>query len=190
MTSESPADPAFDTIRSSRLRALLRYWAEKSAGRAMPLREQIEPLEIPTLLSIAMLADVAPNGPRMRLLGSEATEAYGRETRGQPVVDIQFGDFTVPWLSAFFSVIKSAKPAFAAGTYRRGSELCRIETVLMPLTEDGSSVSQIFGGLSIRQMLSDRTTGQNSPRDFSIPFAGVASDGMDSRQGPAIRDYR
>ena len=169
------AEPNGDAVHSARLRALLRYWAEKSAGRAMPFRRQIEPTEIPRLLPIALLADVTPSGGRMRLLGSEATAAYGKETRGLGVAEIHFGDFTVPWLDTFFRAVQSGKPACAAGTYRRGNELCRIETVLMPLTEDGSSVSQIFGGLLIRPILSGRAVGRSNPLDFSRNSAGTMS---------------
>jgi hypothetical protein len=182
MSDLIPAEPAAEALHSARLRALLRYWAETSAGRAMPFRRQIEPTEIPRLLPIALLADVTQTGARMRLLGSEATAAYGKETRGATIAEIQFGDFTVPWLDAFFRVIQSGKPAYAAGTYRRGNELCRIETVLMPLTEDGSSVSQIFGGLLIRPVLSGRTTGQDNPLDFSMKSAGTLSGGADSKR--------
>ena len=177
-----PAEPIGDAVQSARLRALLRYWAEKSPGRAMPFRHQIEPTEIPRLLPIALLADVTHAGARMRLLGSEATAAYGKETRGAQVAEIQFGDFTVPWLDAFFRVIQSGKPACAAGTYRRGNELCRIETVLMPLTEDGSSVNQIFGGLQIRPILRGRASGQDRTLDFSRNSAGTMSGGVDSKR--------
>jgi hypothetical protein len=175
------AEPIGDAVHSTRLRALLRYWAEKSAGRAMPFRQQIEPTEIPRLLPIALLADVTGTGARMRLLGSEATAACGKETRGAAIAEIQFGDFTVSWLDTFFRVIQSGKPACAAGTYRRGNELCRIETVLMPLTEDGSSVSQIFGGLLIRPILTGRIVGRSNPIDFSTNSAGKMSGGPMSR---------
>ena len=176
------AEPTGDAVHSARLRALLRYWSEKAAGRAMPFRHDIEPTEIPRLLPIALLADVTHAGVRMRLLGSEATAAYGKETRGLGIGEIQFGDFTVPWLDAFFRVIQSGKPACAAGTYRRGNELCRIETVLMPLTADGSSVNQVFGGLLIRPILRSRAVGQDRTLDFSKNSAGTVSGSVDSRR--------
>ncbi len=182
MSDLNPAEPTAETVRSARLQALLRYWTDKSAGGAMPFRRQIEPTEIPRLLPIALLAQVTASGATMRLLGSEATNAYGKETRGLGVADIQFGEFTVWWLDAFFRVIQSAKPAFAAGAYRRGTVLCRIETVLMPLTEDGLSVSQVFGGLLIRPVLNSGTVGQDRIRDFSKPLAGTISGGTDSRR--------
>lgn len=174
------AEPTGDAVHSARLRALLRYWSEKAAGRAMPFRHDIEPTEIPRLLPIALLADVTHAGVRMRLLGSETTAAYGKETRGAEIAEIQFGDFTVPWLEAFFRVIQSGEPACAAGTYQRGNELCRIETVLLPLTHDGSSISQIFGGLLIRPILRGRTVGQDSPLDFSMKSAGAITRDMET----------
>ena len=185
MSDLNPAELTAETVCSARLRALLRYWTEKSGGGAIPFRQQIEPTEIPRLLPIVLLADITLSGTTMRLLGSDATNAYGKEMRGLGVADIQFGEFTVSWLDAFLRVIQSAKPAFAVGTYRRGTELCRIETVLMPLTEDGSSVSQIFGGLLIRPVLNNRSIGRDSFPDFSKPLAGTTSGGADSRRaGP------
>jgi hypothetical protein len=182
MSNLNPAEPAADTMLSARLRAVLRYWAEKAAGSTMPFRRQIDPIEIPSILPIALLADVTPLGARMRLLGSEATSAYGSETRNCLVADIQLGEFTVDWQDAFSRVIQSARPAYAAGTYRRGTELCRIETVLTPLTEDGTSISQIFGGLLIRQIARHNAIGQKKNDGFSAGGAGEMTGGADSRR--------
>jgi hypothetical protein len=182
MSDLNPAEPVADTVRSARLRSLLRYWAEKAAGGTMPFRRQIDPIEIPSVLPIALLAEVTPSGARMRLLGSEATGAYGSETRHCPIADIQLGEFSVSWQDVFARVIRSARPAYATGTYRRGTELCRIETVLTPLTEDGSSISQIFGGLLIRPMARDGTIGQNRVRGLIAPIAAQTTGGADSRR--------
>jgi hypothetical protein len=187
MSNLNPAEPVADTVRNARLRAILRYWAEKSAGRAMPFRRQIDPIEISSILPIALLADVTPSGARMRLLGSEATDAYGSETRHCLIADIQLGEFTVVWEGAFSRVVQSARPAYATGTYRRGAELCRIETVLTPLTADGSSISQIFGGLLIRPIARDSTIGQNRIVGSIAPVAGQTTDGADSRRADGRR---
>jgi hypothetical protein len=182
MSNLNPAEPVADTIHSARLRSLLRYWAEKAAGGAMPFRRQIDPIEIPSILPIALLADVTPLGARMRLLGSEATSAYGSETRDYLVPDIQLGEFTVSWQDAFSRVIRSARPAYASGTYRRGTELCRIETVLTPLTADGASISQIFGGLLIRPIARDSAIGRNRIVGFAAPVAGQTTGEAHSRR--------
>ena len=182
MTDLNPAEPVADILRSARLRSLLRYWVEKATDGTMPFRWQIDPIEIPTILSIALLADATPSGARMRLLGSEATGAYGSETRNCLIADIQLGEFSVVWQGAFSRVIQSARPAYAMGTYRRGTELCRIETVLTPLTADGSSISQIFGGLLIRPIVHNGTMGQDRMRGFITPIAGETTGGSDNRR--------
>jgi hypothetical protein len=182
MSNLNPAEPVGDIVHSARLRSLLRYWVEKAAGGTMPFRRQIDPIEIPSILPIAMLADVTPLGARMRLLGSETTSAYGSETRDRLVADIQLGEFTVVWQDAFSRVVQSGRPAYATGTYRRGTELCRIETVLTPLTEDGSQVSQIFGGLLIRPIARDSAIGQNRIVGFSTRADGQPAGGTDSRR--------
>jgi hypothetical protein len=175
-------EPITETIRSARLRALLRYWVEKSAGLAMPFRRQIEPTEIPGILPITLLADVTPLGARMRLLGTEATSAYGSETRNCLVTDIQLGEFTVSWQDAFLRVVQSARPAYATGTYSRGTELCRVETVLAPLTEDGSSISQIFGGLMIRPAGRDTMIARDGIRGFTVVLSDRSAGGSDDRR--------
>jgi hypothetical protein len=182
MSELNPVEPAAESIRSARLRALLRYWAEKSAGLAIPFRRQIDPTEIPSILPIVLLADVTPAGARMRLLGTEATSAYGRETRNYLVSDIQLGEFTVSWQDAFLRVMQSARPACAAGTYLRGTELCRVETVLTPLTEDGSSISQIFGGLLIRPIAREGTIGRDRTGGFTMAINLPTPGAWDSRR--------
>jgi hypothetical protein len=182
MRELNPVEPITETIRSARLRALLRYWVEKSAGLAMPFRRQIEPIEIPGILPIALLADVTPSGARMRLLGTEATSAYGSETRNCLVADIQLGEFTVSWQDAFLRVVQSARPAYATGTYLRGTELCRVETVLTPLTEDGSSISQIFGGLLIRPAGRDSIIARDGSGGFIVVINDRTAGDSDSRR--------
>jgi len=164
-------------IASIRLRALMRYWNEKRGSRPMPLRLQIDPIEIPNALPVALLAQVTPSGPRMRLLGTEATNAYGRETKGQLVREIQFGEFDVTWQDAFERVIQSVAPVIAVGTYARGTEICRVETLLLPLTVDGYSVDQIFGGLVIRPLARDATIARKRQLFFDLP-GGDASKGQ------------
>jgi hypothetical protein len=171
-----------EMIRSVRLRALVRYWNGKRAGQPMPSRAAIDPIEIPRILPIVLLADATPDGARMRLLGTEATGAYGRETRGRLVHEIQFGEFDVPWQGAFGEVVRSAAPTFAVGTSRRGTELCRIETVLMPLTDDGSAVSQIFGGLVIRPLARDEAVERERARAFIVPLSEDATCGFEGRR--------
>ena len=141
-----------EKLRSARLRALVRYWNEKRQNRPMPARDEIDPIEIPNLLPIALIADTTGAEPRIRLLGSETTNAYGREMSGQLIGEVEFGEFTQFWREAFSLVRQSGAPVSAAGTFRSPTELCSVEVALMPLAHDGLSLSHIFGGLVIRPL--------------------------------------
>jgi hypothetical protein len=137
-------------VKNARLQGILRYWNEKRGDRAMPSLRQIDPIEIPKLLPIILLADILPTATRMRLLGTDSTNAYGRETRGRDVNDVNLGDFSPFWQKAFALVRSTGKPALASGPYRNGHELLDAESVLAPLSDDGTTISHILGGLLIR----------------------------------------
>jgi hypothetical protein len=137
-------------VKNARLQGILRYWNEKRGNHAMPALWQVDPIEIPRLLPIILIADILPEATRVRLMGTDATNAYGREPRGRDVNELSLGDFSPFWLSAFALVRGSGKPALAAGAYRNGMELLAAESVLAPLSDDGTTITHIFGGLFIR----------------------------------------
>jgi hypothetical protein len=155
------------------LRALFRYWNEKRGDLPMPQRAQIDPIEIARLLPVVVMADAAPTGARIRLIGTEATVGYGQEMRGRLVDEMDFGEFTPFWQEAFALVAASAGPAFAAGTFTKGNQHCCVEIALMPLSEDGLRVSQIFGGLLIAPV---DQSGMIAPRSAPAYVSRIVDD--------------
>jgi hypothetical protein len=137
-------------VKNPRLQGILRYWNELRGDRPMPALNQIDPIEIPKLLPIVLLADVTPGSVRMRLLGTDATNAYGRETRGADITELALGEFSPLWLKAFTLLRETERPVSAFGAFRSGLELLDAETVLTPLSDNGTTITQIFGGLLIR----------------------------------------
>ena len=137
-------------------------------------RQQIDPIEIPRLLPIVLMADATASGARMRLLGTDATEKYGQETRGKWVHELEFGEFTTVWMEAFAQVTRSGTPASANGRYCSGTKLYGIETVLMPLSNDGLSVTHIFGGL----VISFVSVGNAIEREFMKPSISFSSEAI------------
>ena len=142
--------PDGEGVKNARLQGILRYWNEKRGDGAMPSLRQIDPLEIPKLLPIILIADILPASTTMRLMGTDATNAYGRETRGRDVRELNLGDFSPFWQEAFTLVRGSGKPALATGPYRNGLELLDAESVLVPLSDDGTTITHVLGGLLIR----------------------------------------
>src|ERR1700691_1946571 len=67
-----------------RLELAYEYWLRKAAGRKLPRRRDIDPIEIPKLLPDVMLVDVEPDGRyRYRLIGTENTQAQGITATGR-----------------------------------------------------------------------------------------------------------
>jgi hypothetical protein len=147
-----PEETADHVIKDPRLKALVHYWELKCGSMPMPSRQQIDPIEIPRILPIVLIADVTPNGPRTRLLGTDPTAAFGEEMRGKLINEFQLGDFMSSWLEAFARLIKTRASTSAAGRFSNGTSRCGIEMVLLPLSDDGLLVSHILGGLLIRPL--------------------------------------
>ncbi len=122
----------------------------------MPARADIDPLEIPRLLPIVLIADAGAVPARMRLLGTEATEFYGREMRGRSIDAFNLGAFTPAWVKAFDLVTDTRHPTAAVGGYAQGARTCTIEAVLLPLSDQDGKFDLIFGGLHIRPVFWDR----------------------------------
>jgi len=67
-----------------RLEQVYLYWRGKAAGRAMPSRADIDPIEIPKLLPDVMLVERHEDGRyRYRLIGTENTRAHGMNATGR-----------------------------------------------------------------------------------------------------------
>lgn len=139
-------------VENPRLKALVRYWDSKRGSQPMPSRRQLDPIEIPRLLSIVLIADITMTGATVRLLGADTTAAYGKEIRGKRIDELDLGEFLPFWLEAFAVVIRSGNPASAGGPFHKGRELRQAETVLLPLSDNGTSISHVFGGLLIGPM--------------------------------------
>ncbi len=177
-----------------RLQALVRYWRDKRGQRPIPLRADIDPLEIPRLLSVVLMADVVVGGARIRLLGSEATNALGHEPRGRMITDIDLGEFTQAWREAFAAAVLSCEPVEAGGMIYRQGVASRADLVLMPLTLGSGSIDQIFGGLIIKSVLQYAASSHNAPvtyvrenpREHSFRFDDAASGSSRARGGGRI----
>lgn len=143
------------TIASARLRQLHDYWNRCRAGRAMPARADIDPLDIPRLLPILLLLDVEPGSGRLkvRVAGTAVVEMYGADYTGRYLDDIEFGDRRAAVLHDYTVCRLSRQPYVSEHSFwtTRGVTM-RIERVILPLSEDGETVSQLLAGLEFGQV--------------------------------------
>src|SRR5260370_29881949 len=89
-TPDDAREPQALPFSDPTIAAAYGYWRDKSAGRPMPRRADIDPIDIPKLLRDIMLADALPDGRYPHpLLGTGNTPAHGiSATRPYPDDDL------------------------------------------------------------------------------------------------------
>jgi hypothetical protein len=123
------------------------YWLGKGAGKGMPARADIDPLDIPALLANVFLIDVVPGKPRrfrFRLVGTRITELEGEMTN-------RFLDEFVPG-AAGTAMARHYEDTLEGRIYVRHETLhwrkrdyINYDVLLLPLSSDGRTVDMLFG---------------------------------------------
>ena len=148
-----PADPIPATAPAPiaglpTLAALWRYWNGKRGGRALPLRTDISPLDIPQLLPHLTLVDRRDDGAfRLRLVGTAVAEAYGSDATGKTIDEL----LREPRLSTakhhYAAAFSSGRPMFNRNHYKtdRVMELV-VSRVVLPLADEtGRTIMLLIG---------------------------------------------
>ncbi len=139
-----------DDLESPLLRRLLAYWEGKRAGRAMPLRADLDPLEFGFALGHVSLLDVERGAGglrfRYRLSGTLIVERTGIDMRGRCA-----DETAEPGVRAFLTghyeaVVTSGRPRRDISVSNIDERLWRYEILTMPLSTGGADVAMLFVG--------------------------------------------
>jgi hypothetical protein len=131
-------------------RDLHTYWDGKRGSRRMPARADIDPLEMRAHLGNLILIDPLHMGDdfRYRLIGTHITRQHGRDSTGKTVRELYVDrepvifDWTMTVLRAVFG---HRAPVLASNRLRAvGKEFIAANQLLLPLSDDGSSVNMIL----------------------------------------------
>jgi hypothetical protein len=138
----------FETrLGDERLRGLYRYWRLVRGRRFAPGRADIDPRDIPALVPVLALIDVAgPGRFRFRLAGDEVTAQFGRGLIGKQVEQVLRGDSRLPLLRLFDLVVERRRPAFWDGPGEAGEAGLRLSRFAAPVSGDGRQVSMLLAG--------------------------------------------
>lgn len=91
MSDVNTLTPATEALAKAEARfpavaVTLRHWDILRAGRAMPMRDEVEPRNLARALEYLFVAEeVAPGVARLRLAGQHLNRLLGMETRGMPL---------------------------------------------------------------------------------------------------------
>lgn len=139
-------------MAAPRLKEALAYWQSKLAGRSMPSRHDIDPVEIPRLLSHVMLVDVLsdPLDFRYRLIGTAVCEISQQDYTGKRYSEVPGkGPTSTVWTNCA-EVVRAKVPLVAVPPYIGPDQrVLGCETILLPLSHDGREVNMILQVIEI-----------------------------------------
>jgi hypothetical protein len=129
---------------------LYRYWLVKRGGRPMPARSDINPADIPALLTYLIIVDKVDDQFRYRLLGSALARQLERDVTGS-VVGSQFvnaPESIAAKRATYERAFTTVHPVFATGEFKTMSGA--IHNVTLPLSDDGADVNMAVSILIAR----------------------------------------
>ena len=105
-----------DAARDPPLKALYSHWQALRHGRAMPTRQDFDPMQIPALLPFVILYGVGKAGDyTVRLVGEEIVEFAGRNATGGPAGHTMPRRSAKMLTSILDAVTRERAPKFRAG---------------------------------------------------------------------------
>ena len=137
------------------IQAFYGYWDRKRAGRSMPSRADIQPVEIAALMPQVFIVDVAEDGQLVyRLFGTALVALFGREMTGRPVAEGLPADAADEARGRYRTVIRDRKPLFHVACLREPrNDFTEVERLILPLSPNDVRVDMVVGIVMPRRMI-------------------------------------
>ena len=138
--------PALAEPRGDTALAGLRYWEQLRRGRAMPARNDIEPLDIAPLLPHVYLVNVSydPLDFRYRLIGTQIVEHSLGDYTGRSLRELPEQSPPSQIWALFNQAIEERRPVCTRIPYLHIPGRS-VEKLAAPLSSDGQTVDMLFG---------------------------------------------
>lgn len=138
----------FLPIRSSALRQLVAWWDQARGNRLMPAAGDVNPTEIPKVLTRIWLCDHLPESGRLRyrLAGDEINDFWGFNLAGHHLDDFVPSDRLDSATEICSLAIELPAIVHVASCLSLTEEIRRNgERIVLPLSDDGRRVNALLG---------------------------------------------
>jgi hypothetical protein len=137
--------------KDDRLRRLLAYWTERCAGRAMPTRADIDPLDFAYILGNVVLLGVErdPLRFRVRLQGTAIVQRLGFDLTGRTLDELPMPSFRALVADSVSDVVARGKPLLRWRNMIMDDRLLRYEGLIVPLAGESGVVEHVMIGVLI-----------------------------------------
>jgi len=136
-------------LTDERLEQAYRYWRGKAAGRPMPARADIDPIDIPRLLPDVMLVERLADGRyRYRLIGTENARAQGINATGRYLDEVLPGlEYRAHVLALYDECVHQRRALYSECLFfapGRPEPERHTKVLFLPLSPDGVPVNMIL----------------------------------------------
>ena len=132
------------------LRQLYDYWDGKRAGRAMPSRADLDPVDMRFVIGNVIMVDVIegpPLGFHIRLHGTNLSERVHYDLTGKMLEALPFEEFREITRRSFTKVVTSKELLHVHRDLIMDDRRRAYETLILPLSSDGERVDRILCAL-------------------------------------------
>lgn len=134
-----------EELSSSIGRELYAYWQRTRGERLMPARADIDPVELKRILPCVILSKIEQNPWRVRytLVGTRCVANAGMDFTNRYLDEIDFGcDFDTNWPDVYRTICNERRPVMGlVNTSLKDGRVCELVEVLLPLSDDGETVT-------------------------------------------------
>ena len=143
-----------DQIESPTLRRFFQYYLEKRGNRAFPSRADLDPLDFPYALGDVTLVNVRHNPLNFsfRLDGSRHVERFGFDLTGRSLEEFPYPEMRKAIFESYKEIIDHREPRRYFRDLESGGRWFRYETLLLPLSSDGSTIDMIVSVISFHDL--------------------------------------
>lgn len=147
-TDSAAGERFLEQVSDARLCDVYRYWDGLRCQRFAPAYAEIDPLDIPRLLSCLLITEVEPvrrgRRYRYRLCGTEVEEHFGSAMRGRYIDTLMKGSYLAYIVDLYDRVVDGRSPIYSVSTY--GQRALNTKRLMLPLSSDGHSVDMVLAG--------------------------------------------
>lgn len=135
---------------SPKIDKFLAYWRSKCRDGRLPSHADIDPTEIPELLSVISIIEVVGEGDdarfRFRLFGTAHVEHNRADFTGSFLDEVFEKDDADAIAETYRRVVETGEPHFWRSHFRQpGLEFRKYRRLMLPLASDGKKIDMLIG---------------------------------------------
>jgi hypothetical protein len=136
---------SIEELSSSIGTELYAYWERKRGTRRMPARADIDPADLKRILPSIILAKFDRETRRVRftLVGTRCVAYAAMDYTGHYLDELDFScDFDTDWHEVYRVLAREGQPILGiVKTFLKDNRVCELAEVLLPLSDDGETVT-------------------------------------------------